>query len=171
MKLHTKILLWFTGVLLLSGIVTMFLGVQMTLESTNDALERNLYNIAETVSKLPVVIEGLKEPPDKDGEIQTQTLNILDASNDLDYIVVCNMDSIRYSHPNQQLIGEPFVGGDDAAIRVSPERYTSIGEGTLGVAIRAFVPVFDYEGEQIGFVTVGTLRATIKNAEHQLVLY
>jgi len=168
-KLQTKIFLWITVILLLSGIVTMFLSVQMMFKNTNAALERNLFNIAETVAKLPVVIDELNYPP-FDGGIQKQTLNILDSSADVDYIVVCNMDSDRYSHPNPQLIGEKFVGGDDKDIVTSPKRYISTGHGTLGVSVRVLVPVFNAENKQIGFVCVGTLRSTIQNAHQQLVL-
>jgi len=169
MKLQTKIFLWITAILMMSGIVTMFLSVQMMFKNTDESLARNLFNIAETVAKLPVVIEELKYPP-HEGEIQKQALNIVDSSTDVDYVVVCNMDSIRYSHPNSQLIGEKFVGGDDKGIVTSPQRYISTGIGTLGVSMRALVPVFNAGNEQIGFVCVGTLRSSIQNAQQQLAL-
>lgn len=168
-KLQTRIVLWISAILLLSGTFTMVLSVSTLLRNTDRAITLNLYNLAETVAKLPVVISGLKGSP-RDGVIQRQVMNIFDSSTDVDYIVVCDMDSVRYSHPNPQLIGQKLVGGDEDGIISGSDRYVSTAKGTLGLSMRAFVPVFDYDGEtRLGFVAVGTLRSTIQNAQSKLV--
>lgn len=169
-KLQTRIVLWISAILLLSGIVTMVLSVSTLLGNTDKAITLNLYNLAETVAKLPVVRNGIKGSP-KTGIIQRQVMNILDSSMDVDYIVVCGMDNVRFSHPNPHLVGEEFVGGDETRILSGSDRYISTAVGTLGLSMRAFVPVFDYDGvTQLGFVSVGTLRSTIQNAQDKLVM-
>lgn len=168
-KLQSKIILGITIILALSSIITMFLSMKMMLSNTDKSIERNLYNIGETVSQLPQVIDGLKVTPEKSG-IQDKLLDIMESSSDIDYIVVCNLDGIRYSHPNPELLGQPLVGNDDGRIRAGSGRYISTAEGTLGLAIRAFVPVFDYDQKtRLGYVAVGTLRASIQNAQRQLI--
>lgn len=168
-KLQTRVVLWIFAILLLSGAVTMALSVATLLRNTDRTMALNLYNLAETVAKLPVVIDGLKGSPG-DWVIQRQVMNIFDSSMDVDYIVVCDMDSVRYSHPNPQLIGEKLVGGDEHRIVSGSGRYVSTARGTLGLSMRAFVPVFDYDGEtRLGFVAVGTLRSTIQNAQGKLI--
>ncbi|MGL5437192.1 MAG: ATP-binding protein [Lachnospiraceae bacterium] len=169
-KLQGKIILGIVIILLLSSIVTMFLSMNMLLHNTDEAIERNLFNVGETAAHLPDVIDGLKGKPGAGG-MQEKILSILESSSDIDYIVVCNMDSIRYSHLNPGLIGLPLVGGDDARIKEQPERYISVAEGTLGISIRSFVPVFDHDmNTQLGFIVTGTLRASIQDAQRQLVM-
>lgn len=168
-KLQSKIILGITIILALSSIITMFLSMKMMLSNTDQSIERNLYNVGETVSQLPQVIDGLKVAPQNSG-IQDQLLNIMESSSDIDYIVVCDMDGIRYSHPNPDLLGLPLVGSDDDRIKAGSDRYISTAEGTLGLAIRAFIPIFDYDqNTRLGYVAVGTLRASIQNAQRQLI--
>jgi len=76
------------------------------------------------------------------------------------FVVVFNMDTIRYSHPNPEMLGQHFVGGDEqAALR--GESYISTALGTLGLSIRAFVPIRNSRGDQIGVVSVGMLLDTL----------
>ncbi|MDT8859285.1 sensor histidine kinase [Alkalihalobacillus sp. MEB130] len=80
----------------------------------------------------------------------------------VDYIVIIDMDRVRYSHPNEELIGETFVGGDEKEALANLE-YVSIAQGTLGNATRAFVPIINEEGtKQVGVAVVGILTPTLQ---------
>ena len=72
------------------------------------------------------------------------------------YVVVFNMNSIRYSHPIADRLGKHFVGGDERAA-LEGKTYVSKAMGTLGLSIRAFVPILDIDEKQIGVVSVGLL--------------
>lgn len=72
------------------------------------------------------------------------------------YVVVFNMNSIRYSHPIADRLGKHFVGGDERAA-LEGKTYISQAVGTLGLSIRAFVPILNFEEKQIGVVSVGLL--------------
>lgn len=72
------------------------------------------------------------------------------------YVVVFNMNSIRYSHPIADRLGKHFVGGDERAA-LEGKTYISKAVGTLGLSIRAFVPILNAEEKQIGVVSVGLL--------------
>lgn len=169
-KLQGKMILGITIILVSSSIVTMFLSMNMLLGSTDQSIERNLYNVGETVSQLPYVIDGLKLTPTT-ARMQDKILNIQENSADIDYIVVCDMNGTRYSHPNPELLGLPLVGGDDDRIKASSNRYISSANGTLGMGIRAFIPIFDYDQKtRLGYVAVGTLSASIQTTQRQLIL-
>ncbi|MBV7389394.1 Spo0B domain-containing protein [Enterococcus alishanensis] len=71
----------------------------------------------------------------------------------LDFTVILNMDGTRLTHPNQQQIGKPFQGGDEAPALEGKE-HLSTSAGTLGESLRGFVPVF-YQEKQIGVVALG----------------
>ncbi len=72
------------------------------------------------------------------------------------YVVVFNMDTMRYSHPLEDRLGQRFVGGDEQEA-LKGKTYISQALGTLGLSIRAFVPVWNTDGRQIGVVSVGLL--------------
>lgn len=169
MRLLTRITLMIVAIVLLSATVTIALSTAMFIRRTNKTLERALLNMAETVAQLPVVKLGLREPPAR-GDIQHQVENIRESFSDVDFITVCNMRSERYAHPNPGVIGLTFKGGDETEVVQSAARYVSTAEGTLGVSVRAFVPVFD-GGEQVGFVVAGSLVRRIEDLHWQMINY
>jgi len=70
------------------------------------------------------------------------------------FIVVMNMDCIRYSHPAPSRIGRKFIGGDESRA-LKGESYVSTASGALATSMRSFVPVIDDNDRQIGVVVVG----------------
>ncbi|WP_430782607.1 sensor histidine kinase [Actinoplanes sp. G11-F43] len=71
-----------------------------------------------------------------------------------DFIVVMAPDRTRYTHPTEDLIGQPFAGSVEEALRggVVVEQY----RGSLGDSVRTVVPVRDAgDGAIIGLVSVG----------------
>ncbi|WP_255551580.1 sensor histidine kinase [Sporosarcina sp. E16_8] len=117
--------------------------------------------IARTVAQLPEVKGYVGE---NDGSIIIQPIvERVRLATDVDYIVVFDMERVRYSHPSESKIGTVFEGGDEKA-SLAEHEYLSKAEGVLGYAIRAFVPIMNEEGvNQVGVVTVGILSPTIQS--------
>lgn len=71
------------------------------------------------------------------------------------FIVVSNMQEIRFSHPLPEKIGTPMADlPREPVLRGKEHVYT--GQGSLDPTIRANVPIFQPDtGQQIGFVSVG----------------
>ncbi|MBE1555619.1 ATP-binding protein [Sporosarcina limicola] len=120
--------------------------------------------IARTVAQLPDVksqvgIDG--------GSVVIQPIaERVRLATDVDYIVIFDMEKIRYSHPSESKLGTLFEGGDEQA-SLSEHEYISKAQGVLGYAIRAFVPIMNEDGvSQVGVVTVGILSPTI----HSLIV-
>ncbi|WP_075619088.1 ATP-binding protein [Paenisporosarcina indica] len=80
--------------------------------------------------------------------------------NETDYIVVMNMDKIRYSHPIKEKNGTPSMGEDEEPA-FAEHIYFSKAKGEIGTVIRAFVPIKDAELNQIGVVVVGNKIPTV----------
>ena len=80
-----------------------------------------------------------------------------------DFVVVMGTDRTRYSHPNPALLGQPFIGHIEAALRGGSvlETYT----GTLGPSERAVVPVRTSAGTVAGLVAVGIRREALSRQE------
>lgn len=73
---------------------------------------------------------------------------------DLSFVVFMDPDGIRYTHPNPDRVGEPYIG-DLAAARATGIG-TEVAVGTLGESIRTVVRIDDpQDGAVLGFVAVG----------------
>ncbi|MEX5636568.1 ATP-binding protein [Parafrankia sp. FMc2] len=119
--------------------------VQAQRATLGAATERTV-SIAQSVAASPAVLAALHDaapsrllaPYAEDVRFRTGT----------DFVVVMNVDRIRYSHPNTDEVGRRFLGHVEPALAggVLTETYT----GTLGPSVRAVVPVFDIGGDDAG---------------------
>jgi len=116
-------------------------------------LKDKLMNIATYASEDYKVKEAFKDSS-KIPELNVHIEKIR-AETNVDFIVVFNMDSVRLTHPVKENIGRKFEGGDEIRVLKEAEKYISQARGTLGISLRAFVPII-YEGRQLGAVCVGS---------------
>ncbi|MET4046577.1 MULTISPECIES: ATP-binding protein [unclassified Rhodococcus (in: high G+C Gram-positive bacteria)] len=77
----------------------------------------------------------------------------------VDFIVVMAPNRTRFTHTTVDLIGKPFSGNIDDALR--GETITETYVGSLGPSIRAVTPVIDTSGNIVGLVSAGVTRAKI----------
>ncbi|OLS37301.1 sensor histidine kinase [Bacillus sp. MRMR6] len=154
-----------TKMLIMSFIVVSFSMVMsgwIMVYSISDAFEKELGEraraIARTVAQMSIIKENVGKPG---GEIYIQPVaERTRVATNVDYIVIFDMNRIRYSHPTKELIGKQFVGGDEHA-SLSGQEYISKAQGTLGYSMRAFVPIMNEGGvKQVGVVVVGVLTPT-----------
>lgn len=110
---------------------------------------------ARTVAELPSIAQGLSDSASDRAEVQTVAERIR-IVNDVDYIVIMDMNGIRWTHPSPALIGTPSRGTDERS-SYAEHTYLSKAKGQEGTALRAFVPVMNANREQIGVVLVGKL--------------
>lgn len=157
MRLQTKLTLLVFTVVLIALIVTAYLIGSQAVENAKRYQEEKVMDVAVTVglSELVQAVLTGREPVES---VQQYTEQVREGT-DVQYIVVLNLDHLRLSHPNPDLIGKPFVGGDENRA-FEGEQYTSLAEGTLGEALRAFVPVYADE-KLVGVVAVGILTRDI----------
>ena len=114
---------------------------------------------ARAVAEMPVVREWVGKP---DGAAHIQPLaERIRKRTGFDFIVVMDTNSIRYSHPEPDRMGERFVGGDEGRALLG-EEYISQAVGTLGPSQRSFAPIFDATGAVVGAVSVGGLMPYVK---------
>lgn len=159
-KLRTKIaLLSFTLVLtsvLLVGIVT----IERISRSMEQEIGMRAMAIARTVAQLEDVQENLDQVTGS--KLIQPIAEKIRLATGVDYIVIFDMNRIRFSHPLQERIGTLFSDGDEGS-SLKNQEYLSPSIGVLGPAVRAFVPIKADEGtRQVGVVSVGILTPTIK---------
>lgn len=161
LKLRTKMLI-LSFILVLSSVSVSGLIMIFNLSSAfeKEIGERSIA-IARTISQT----EGIQNHLGQDGgeEFIQPIAERVRLSTNVDYVVILDMNGIRYSHPSESRIGLKFQGGDEVAAYTEQE-YISKAEGDLGYAIRAFVPIMDSEGmDQIGVAVVGILSPTFQS--------
>ncbi|AQQ55130.1 two-component system sensor histidine kinase DcuS [Planococcus lenghuensis] len=163
-KLSAVITVFVCAVVLISLVITNLLITETTSDNIENQLEEKAVIVSKTVAESRVVQNGLQNEV-IEGDIQDYTMAVQEATG-VWFIVVMDMDAIRQSHPNPQLIGQHFVGGDEVRA-LQGEAYVSRSEGTLGESLRAFTPIFSREGNQIGAVAVGISLANVEAAINQ----
>lgn len=150
-------LVFFISCLLLAQLAVSFLSfyifVSQFVQSTSG---QKALNLAIAISKMKSVNNALLTGSN---DIQIEIENIRTYT-DAAFIVVANKDGIRLTHPNPEMIGKKFVGGDYFDAINKKRAYISSSIGTLGPSIRAFAPVIN-NNDVIGFVSVGYLKETI----------
>ena len=139
------------------------------LEMQNN-LETTLSRIAYTLAHDSEIKSALEI-----GECNAQLLHRINGiyeitKSNVDYIVIANAKSIRIYHPESNLIGKKFVGGDeDDAINGVRDKYITIHQGNPDIQMRAFHSVTDDNGEIIGFVMTSTSTSSIENRKREIV--
>ncbi|MEK4198878.1 sensor histidine kinase [Cytobacillus sp. FSL K6-0265] len=115
---------------------------------------------ARTVAELADIKDGLEE--DEGWKIINPIVEEIRVINNTDYIVVMNMDRVRFSHPVKSMIGNVSTGSDEDPA-FAEHIYFSKAKGEDGTYLRAFIPVLkDEQLNQIGVVMVGNKIPTFK---------
>jgi len=163
--LAAKITVLTTVVIFFSLSISAAFSILTEMKTIQNYSERVVLNLAKSLSKDRFVIEVLAN---KEGQNFNEYINEIRLSmEDIVFITVCDMDSIRYAHPTAEEVGKKFVGGDNQRVITKRESYVSVATGTLGKSLRAFAPVIDDEGFQIGFIAAGTLISNITEIKSQ----
>lgn len=154
MTLRSKI----TWLVSLNIFVMIFLMLSAVLYLVVEDEFRDAGNQALTMSRvvagMPQVIEAFKTD-NPAAAIQPVVEHIRKVSG-AEFIVVGNMNQIRYSHPDPRKIGLRMVGEDNELVLSGKESVTR-AKGTLGPSVRGKTPIFDAEHRQIGIVSTGFL--------------
>lgn len=152
MKLGTTVILMVSAVLFSVLLVVHLIYFSQISHMTRDALADKALAVARTLANSPEIRQGLMKKPQESG-IQA-IAEAVRKRNDMLFIVVTDMKSLRYSHPEAQRIGQPFKG-DDILLALDGKENVAINRGFLAKALRVFTPVYDDNHRQIGVVSIG----------------
>jgi two-component system, CitB family, sensor histidine kinase MalK len=151
-SLQSIIILFVCLVVAVSLLITDLLISKRVATSTENTEAVIAQNVARMVAHSPLVIEAMsgKRNPQ---EIQPFANEMRKLTN-VNFVVVMDMKGIRKSHPDPNMVGKHFIGGDEGPVLKGKE-YDSFSKGTLGPSLRHFTPIWDAQGKQIGAVAVG----------------
>lgn len=152
MKLGTTVILMVSAVLFSVLLVVHLIYFSQISHMTRDALADKALAVARTLADSPEIRQRMKQKPTESG-IQA-IAEAVRKRNDMLFIVITDMKSIRYSHPEAQRIGQPFKG-DDILLALQGHENVAINRGFLAKALRVFTPIYDDNHQQIGVVAIG----------------
>ncbi|MFC5472120.1 ATP-binding protein [Cohnella suwonensis] len=154
LRMNWKITILSFGIVLFAICIGGIILIGRIIRLQDEELGQRLLMTSRTVAQLPSVINGLSEQSyRKEINPIADRIRII---NEVDYIVVMDMDGIRWSHPSKDRIGQPSQGTDERSA-FAENTYISKANGERGTALRAFVPVMNEQHEQVGVVLTGQL--------------
>ncbi len=153
LSLQTKIIFFSTFVILVSTTMYGSILAYKEINETKEYIGVRALETAIMISNMPSIVNAMDDehPENTIQPISKYITSQLEA----EFIVVGNMDSIRYSHPNPEKIGKKMVGGDNDRALLHGEYYVSEATGSMGKSLRGKAPIYNSEGERIGIVSVG----------------
>ncbi|CAK9884844.1 MAG: Sensor histidine kinase DcuS [Candidatus Erwinia impunctatus] len=159
LKLSTSVILMVSAMLIsVLLVVHLFYYIQLS-QTTRDNIQHNAQAIARTLASMPEIQQALQHPPPEHGDLQ-RIASEIQKRNDLLFVVITNMQGVRYSHPNQALINQVFIGDDIQPALLGHEN-VAVNHGVLAEALRVFTPIYDDHGQQSGVVAIGVSLADI----------
>jgi two-component system CitB family sensor kinase len=161
LRLQTKLILLIGSLLFLIIIVLTFSFGRMLETTLKKQIGDSALKIAKTVASMQTIEDAFSQP-DPSVIIQPIVENIR-METDAEFIVVGNLEGIRYAHPVPDHIGKKMVGGDNGPV-LNGHSIVSEAVGTLGPSLRGKSPVFDSNHHVIGIVSVGFLVKDINKA-------
>ncbi|WP_129659402.1 sensor histidine kinase [Rothia uropygialis] len=115
-----------------------------------------------TLARDPFVVEQIQSGTPTE-RLQPYVRDIL-ANSSVSFITIMSPEGIRFTHPNDGLIGEHYMGDISRAQR--GETMTVEEKGSLGVSMRTITPVRNGQGEIIGLVSTGVTVSEISEVAH-----
>jgi len=153
LKLSSSVILMLCGVIGSVLFVVYLLYALQISHLTRNSIKDTGLAVARTLADMPVIKQGLASP--EGSKIIAPLAEQIRKRNHLLFVVVTDMNGIRYSHPDPRHIGAHFIG-DDLEPALQGKESTGINRGNLVTSLRVFTPVYDASSQQIGVVIVGS---------------
>ncbi len=170
-RLTTRLMLLLILMMLLQASVSSSFTLHYIQVILEERIGDQALQLSQVVSSLPQIRQGLIARDSN--QIQPLAESIREQT-DARFIVVGDLDGIRYSHPIAERIGQKRVGGDNQRAINEGESYVSRAVGSLGPSMRGKSPVFDDDGKVIGVTSVGymldSVGETIKGYQYYVIL-
>lgn len=156
---RTQVLLLQVGVVLsvvLGAGVAAVVGQEQRIR---EASQDRMVTVVRAVADLPSVVEAMDDP-DPAATIQP-IAELIRQSSGLTYVVVTDVQGIRFSHPNPEEVGRR-VSTDPGEVLSGGEMFTGTQTGSLGTTWRVKIPITDDTGDVIGMASVGILESELR---------
>lgn len=132
---------------------------------THDFSAKRVLSVAETLAHDPFVVAAV-QGADPSGQLQPFAVSIVGTAG-VDFVTIMDTDRTRYTHPNPDELGKPYVGSVSQALDGHSHMEDYLG--TLGESVRAIVPIRDAAGQVTALVAVGVTLENLSITQAALV--
>ncbi|MGH4119695.1 ATP-binding protein [Clostridium sp.] len=158
MKLQYRLTIFISVIIfiVIGGIgIVSYYQVQNSVETQ---MGNNAMDLAVTIASIDKIEDTLATS--KDYKTVQDTIESFREKTRFQYIIVMDMEGIKYSYPYGRSLGKKYADGGEKPVLTKGESYVAKDRNVLFSALRAFVPIY-YNGEQVGAVLVGLLTSTV----------
>lgn len=156
----TRLVLIMTSLVVICLLVTSFFVREYIKKREDEVIRQKIYSTAKLISNDKGVIDDVKHHRMTKG-IQEFANRVMDETG-TDFIVIMDDTFTRYSHPQNELIGEKFSNIEDVSSTFTVGDHFSRQSGHLGEGLRFFTAIKNENGDDIGVVCVGYTKETVK---------
>ncbi|MBG6179043.1 ATP-binding protein [Arthrobacter sp. CAN_A1] len=157
LSLRSQLFLLQLSIVLIVVLIAGSVAIRMQEQQIRDAYESRMVGVAQSVARLPTIIEAFDD--DRPSDTIQPIADLIAQSTNVTYVVVTDDLGIRYSHPNPDMIGS--MVSTDPSVPLSGDTFVGTQTGTLGESWRVKVPIFDAGGTVIGTASVGILESRL----------
>lgn len=155
--LATQLLAMQTAIVLLVLAAAGVLAFNLQQREIRENYSGRVLNIARSLAGQEAVRRAYASA---DPTVELQPLaELVRGSAGAEFVVFTDVNGIRYAHPDTAKIGLPV--STDPSIALGGAEFVGTEKGTLGVSLRAKVPVRDDDGQVQGQVSVGILESEL----------
>ncbi len=157
-RFQTRVMLTLVFIVTLQAIVSGSFTLHYIEVVLEERIGEQALQLSRVISTLPQIRQGLVKRDAKQIQAFAEAIRL---ETDARFIVVGDLDGIRFSHPIVERIGKKRVGGDNQRAIENGESYVSKAVGSLGPSMRGKSPIFDSNGSIIGVTSVGYMLDSI----------
>ncbi|WP_323793258.1 sensor histidine kinase [Nocardioides sp.] len=158
LPLAAQLLALQVGIVLLVLVGAGWLALQVQRDQVRDANEDRVLALARGLGGQESVRDAYASPAPS-GELQPLA-ELVRTSAGAEFVVFTDADGLRYSHPDPAKIGQRV--STDPSVALGGQEYVGTEAGTLGLSLRAKVPVRAADGTVLGQVSVGILERELE---------
>ena len=140
-------------VTLIPLILSYVFSLNSKLADSDARIKNTLQEVSEVICNDKMIQSKLYNK-ENDNAIQEYSKDFIKIFDDVDIIVISDMTGKKYSHLDENQIGEIFIGEDKYNVLNYGESYFSMKTGSMGTTFRWFQPIY-YNEVQVGFIMTG----------------
>jgi sensor histidine kinase regulating citrate/malate metabolism len=161
-KIQREIFSTLMLLILIMSLTVATISIAVNLHSERKSLDENLKNIAQAVSQSTIVLDEFKSVDDEALSTTTAYIDALKQSMyNIDVISLVDTNNIRKYHTNKSLINTYYDGTVPDFEKYGYIAYVESSTGPSGSQRRAYAPVYDENGNYIGFIIAIMLNRNI----------
>ncbi len=128
-------------------------------DQTRDAYAERVLGMARSLAEQSTVLEAYES--DDPSALLQPLAELVRRAGGAEFVVFTDAEGLRYSHPDPAKIGRRV--STDPSVALGGDEFVGTETGTLGVSLRAKVPVRDASGQVVGQVSVGILERELSS--------